>query len=95
MKRYHIHFQGRVQGVGFRATVRSLARDHRVVGQVRNLTDGSVELIIEGDPSELDNLLAAILERMNQFITRHTVDHQPANGQYGEPSAKGKVAIAY
>ena len=95
MKRYHIHFEGRVQGVGFRATTRSIARDYEVVGQVRNLPDRRVELIIEGQPSQLDACLSAILDRMGHFITRHTIDPQPANGEFGEPSENGKVVIAY
>lgn len=95
IKRYHIHFEGRVQGVGFRATTRSIARDFQVVGQVRNLPDRSVELIIEGEPEQLNAMLAALLKRMGNFITRHTVDHAPASGEYGEPGPRGKVTIDY
>lgn len=79
--------------MGFRATTRSIARDFKVAGQVRNLPDGRVELIIEGETEQLNAALAAILKRMGKFISRHTVDHTVANGAYGE--ANGKVVIAY
>ena len=44
-----IHYAGRVQGVGFRYTVRSLAARFDVTGFVRNLPDGRVHLVVEGD----------------------------------------------
>ena len=43
-----VYYQGRVQGVGFRYAVRSLARRFAVDGFVRNLSDGRVELVAEG-----------------------------------------------
>ena len=43
------HFSGHVQGVGFRYTVQDLAADFDVRGYVRNLPDGRVELVVEGD----------------------------------------------
>jgi acylphosphatase len=51
-------FQGEVQGVGFRATVRKHAVRLGLVGTVRNLPDGSVELVVEGNPLTIDSLLA-------------------------------------
>jgi len=42
-------YSGRVQGVGFRATAAALARRHQLGGFVRNLDDGSVEAVVEGD----------------------------------------------
>lgn len=50
----HIIVSGRVQGVGFRAwTVREAAR-LRVTGIVRNLSDGTVEIVAEGSPDALE-----------------------------------------
>ena len=45
-------FSGRVQGVGFRYTACHIARHFTVTGYVRNLPDGRVELLAEGNPEE-------------------------------------------
>lgn len=49
----HIYYSGRVQGVGFRYTAKNVAMGYEVVGCVRNLPDGRVELIAEGQKDEL------------------------------------------
>jgi acylphosphatase len=56
-----IHYSGRVQGVGFRYTVKTVATGFDVAGCVRNLPDGRVELIAEGDRAELEAFRADIL----------------------------------
>jgi acylphosphatase len=66
--RRRVHFSGRVQGVGFRFTCRSLARGYEVAGHVRNLANGQVELVVEGEPIELDRFLAAIRLEMSDYI---------------------------
>jgi len=48
-----ILFDGRVQGVGFRYTVKDLARGFDVCGWVKNLPDGSVELQVMGQEDEV------------------------------------------
>ncbi len=58
----HVFYEGRVQGVGFRFTLKSLARGYEVVGWVRNLADGRVELEVSGDRHEVDGFLEAIAE---------------------------------
>lgn len=57
-----VFYEGRVQGVGFRYTVKTLARGFDVVGWVRNLPDGRVELQAGGDAEEVDDFLATIRE---------------------------------
>lgn len=57
-----ILYSGRVQGVGFRYTVRALAAGYEVTGAVRNLTDGRVDLTVEGTKAELEAFRAAIRE---------------------------------
>lgn len=51
---------GRVQGVGFRAFTRREAAELRLNGYVRNLGDGSVEVVAEGRRSALERLLGAL-----------------------------------
>ncbi len=48
--RAHVFVSGRVQGVYYRATTRDTARERGVDGWVRNLEDGRVEAVFEGDP---------------------------------------------
>jgi acylphosphatase len=55
-------FEGRVQGVGFRYTVKDLARGFDVCGFVRNLPDGSVELQVMGEPGEVRDFIREIIE---------------------------------
>jgi acylphosphatase len=58
--RVQVLYSGRVQGVGFRYTVKSLVPGYDVLGIIRNLPDGRVELIVEGKQEELDAFLKAI-----------------------------------
>ena len=60
MKAIKTLYEGRVQGVGFRWTVKNHARGFDVVGTVKNLPDGRVELVAQGDSDEVDGLLDAI-----------------------------------
>ena len=55
-----ILYSGHVQGVGFRYTVRTVAAGFEVMGTVRNLADGRVELTAEGVKTELDAFREAI-----------------------------------
>jgi acylphosphatase len=47
--RLHLHVIGRVQGIWYRGSMQAEARRHGVRGWVRNLVDGSVEAVVEGD----------------------------------------------
>ncbi|WP_411826326.1 acylphosphatase [Luteolibacter sp. AS25] len=55
-------YEGRVQGVGFRYTTKDLARGFDVLGTVKNLPDGSVELIIAGEDAEVGEFLRDLQE---------------------------------
>jgi len=55
-------YSGRVQGVGFRYTTKTVATGFEIAGTVRNLPDGRVELIAEGSRSELEAFRMAILD---------------------------------
>ena len=58
--RVRARFFGRVQGVGFRYTARSIAGRFAVSGYVRNLPDGSVELVAEGPEEEVLGFIEAL-----------------------------------
>ena len=55
--RIHIFVYGNVQGVFFRANTTSTAKKLGVTGWVRNRSDGSVEVIAEGEKQKLEQLL--------------------------------------
>jgi len=61
-------YSGRVQGVGFRWTVCHLAAGFPVTGYVRNLIDGRVEMVVDGDPDAVTSLAAAIEQHFHGNI---------------------------
>ena len=67
-ERCEVYYSGRVQGVGFRYTVRSLATRFAVAGFVRNLADGRVEVVAEGEVTEVRRFLDAIETEMGYYI---------------------------
>ena len=63
MVRRHIFFYGRVQGVGFRWHAVSKARLLGLTGWVRNLSDGSVEMELQGTQTRIGELLGYLYEQ--------------------------------
>ena len=59
-QRVHVFYSGRVQGVGFRLTAEETAISHAVVGWVKNLRDGRVELVAEAEEPALRKFLEVI-----------------------------------
>lgn len=60
MARLHVWVEGRVQGVFFRDSTRVVAVDLGLTGWVKNLADGRVEAVFEGEPSVCEQALAYI-----------------------------------
>jgi acylphosphatase len=81
-ERKTVYYSGHVQGVGFRYTARSAARGFRVTGFVRNLPDGRVELVAEGEPPELQAFLAEIRDQLGSRIRTEQSDTQAASGEF-------------
>ena len=81
--RLHVYYQGRVQGVGFRWTVREVAAGFDVTGWVRNLSDGRVELVAEGEHPELESFQDAIQKAgFRRFICVATEDWSRGAGEF-------------
>ena len=57
MLQAHVYISGFVQGVGFRAYTRSKAKKLGLNGWVRNLSDGRVEAVVQGDRDIIEKLL--------------------------------------
>lgn len=75
-------YQGRVQGVGFRATARSIARAHPVTGWVRNEPDGSVLLEVQGAEDAVAAFLGDLRRTMQGYI--RSADDSAINDVEGE-----------
>lgn len=83
--RLQVYYEGTVQGIGFRWTVKTLASGYEVTGTVRNLPDGRVELVAEGARTELSAFQQAIRESdLGHFIRKENVAWQePLGGLRG------------
>ena len=57
MRRVHVFISGRVQGVFFRAEARRAANSFNLTGWVRNMADGRVEAVFEGEDESVDKML--------------------------------------
>ena len=77
-----VHYSGRVQGVGFRATVAAMAKRHPVTGWVRNLPDGRVQMLVEGEGAAVDAFLQAVRDQWSGYSRDEQVEEQPATGMY-------------
>lgn len=89
LQRRQVTYSGHVQGVGFRYTTQSIARGFDVVGYVRNLPSGQVELVADGAPQELDRFLNEIAEQMSGHIRSVEVsctdkNEKPAMGEFAD-----------
>ncbi len=84
-----VFYKGRVQGVGFRYTVISIASNFNVTGYVKNLRDGRVELCAEGDDSVLLGFLNAIDDsHLRRYITDKSTDWSTFLGKYNQFSVQ-------
>jgi acylphosphatase len=75
---------GHVQGVNFRAETQARARQLRLAGWVRNLPDGSVEAVFEGEPEQVE-LIVSWCRRgpRGAHVTSVEVDREDVKGERG------------
>ncbi len=77
-----VHFDGNVQGVGFRYTTCQIGKKFNVSGYVKNLLDGRVEIIAEGLPDEVDRFVAAVEEPLSGYIEYTNATDTTATGEF-------------
>jgi acylphosphatase len=78
-----VQYRGQVQGVGFRYTAQQLAGGFPIAGYVRNLSNGDVELVAEGDPAAVEAFLESVARRMGDYIADQTVSTETPSGLVG------------
>jgi acylphosphatase len=82
--RAHVHISGRVQGVNFRAWLRDRARDVQVMGWVRNLGDGRVEAVFEGERAAVQRMVSQCYSGpIRAEIERVAVEWETPTGKEG------------
>jgi acylphosphatase len=82
-RRIDVHYSGTVQGVGFRYRARGIAQQFDVVGFVRNLEDGRVQIVAEGEKDELLEFLRDVDHQLARFIRDKNVVWLKSQGQFG------------
>lgn len=88
MQRREVRFTGYVQGVGFRFTALRVAAGCDLTGYVRNMPDGSVECVIEGQVDQIDRFIAELSQAMGSHIHQRTEQIAPCSGSLGAFTVK-------
>lgn len=78
----HIIFSGQVQGVGFRFTTHRIASRHQLTGFVRNSPDGSVEMLAQGKPEDINRCIYEIKTSFAGCIQQTQIEDKPPNPKY-------------
>jgi len=84
MQQAHVYYSGQVQGVGFRFTVQRYATDYKLTGWVKNLPDGRVEALLEGDEQSIRLLLETIEKHFSQYISKKEVALEEAQHKFDD-----------
>ena len=74
-----ITFSGRVQGVGFRFTAHNIAGRYGLFGYVRNLHNGSVEMLIQGSLADIDSCLDELNDEFKGYIAETEIEELSAD----------------
>ncbi len=82
--RTRILYFGRVQGVGFRWNVAEIVKSFELTGLVQNLTDGSVEVVLEGTGSEIKKASFAIDRKMKGYWTNKEMESKEGEAHFSD-----------
>ncbi len=75
MIKAHIYFSGTVQGVGFRYTTQRYAGKIGLNGWVKNLVDGRVEIMVDGDKGKIEHLIESLNKHFGRYIQNCDVSY--------------------
>ena len=81
-KRIHVYYSGYVQGIGFRYTVERVAGSLGLAGWVKNLDDGRVEAVCEGETTRLKEFLQKINGALKDYIKDTDLEWSAATGEF-------------
>ena len=82
MQQAHIFYSGTVQGVGFRYTTQRQAEGLHLTGWVKNLSDGRVEILVEGELESIKKLCSHLDGHFEGYIKDKVMNFYPAKGQF-------------
>ncbi len=83
MIRKHVYFEGKVQGVFFRANTREKAVKEEVTGWVRNLRGGRVEAVFEGSQEKVDEVIRWCKhDQPRAGVTDADIEEEEYTGEY-------------
>jgi acylphosphatase len=86
----HVYVEGDVQGVGFRASAWNVARRFGVNGWVRNVSDGRVEVIIEGEKDSVEKMVGWCNKGPSgSYVTNMKVEWLPYKGEFNTFEIRG------
>ncbi len=84
MIRVQVNYKGRVQGVGFRWQVCNISKDFNCTGYVKNLLDGSVEFLAEGELKEVELFTETVDARLKGYWSHKSADKRVGLPQFQE-----------
>lgn len=83
MERARIYISGRVQGVLFRDFTQRWASSFRLAGWVKNLSDGRVEVLVEGERDKIDQLISKLRQGPQMArVDNIDIDWEEYKGEY-------------
>jgi acylphosphatase len=74
MVRIEVNYKGRVQGVGFRWQVCNISKNFNCTGYVKNLLDGSVEFLAEGELKEVESFIETVDSTLKGYWNHKSAD---------------------
>jgi len=84
----HVYYSGKVQGVGFRLTVKDIADHLGVRGWAKNLSDGRVEVLAEAGEPALKDFLDKVHEYFSRYIRSEETQWEPAVNDFKDFNIK-------